>query len=540
MTADAVAPQGRPAEPPGEAAQGGAHRAFHDLLRGHAAAAPDAPAVLEDGRTLSFAGLVQAVERRAAQYRAAGLAPGDRVALVAENSGDHLVTAFAVWLAGGVVASVYPSSGADDLAWCLERSDPVLVVTDPATLPAIRAARHPDLPVGLVDGSPAEPSASGEPLRRDRMPSPAGLPGTLALICFTSGTTSRPKAIMLSAEGLLNAVRTHVEVWRLTAADRAVVALPMAWLYGLATASMSALGAGGAVVPLRRARPELLLDALVRHRVTWLPGVTTMYVKLAEHLAALRDRRAAAGEPAPDLSSLRFCVSGGEPRNEAAFARWRALGGRPVHDTYCATECFPMVSYDPVADPEPVPGSAGKVVPRSAIRVVGDDGAELPAGEVGEGLWHGPGLMLGYWRDEELTAAAFTADGWYRSRDLVRVDADGYVHVVGRLSDLILRGGSNVSPAEVERVLAELPGVRDVAVVGLPDPTYGQQVVAALALLPGAEFDEVRAREFAAARLAGYKVPERFVLLEALPQNATSGKLDRRRILELLSAGWTG
>jgi long-chain acyl-CoA synthetase len=228
-------------------------------------------------------------------------------------------------------------------------------------------------------------------------------------------------------------------------------------------------------------------------------------------------------------------VSGGEPRNESAFNRFQRFSGCAVHDTFCASECFPLITYDPVADPQPVPGSAGKLVPRSELKVVDAQGHRVGPDEVGEALSRGTGLMLGYWRDPEQTEEAMTEDGWYRTKDLVRVDADGYVFVVGRLSDMIIRGGSNVSPAEVERALRAQPSIRDAAAVGVPDSLHGQAVTAAVVLADGAHLDVSALRRSLANELATYKIPTRFVETDQLPVNATTGKVDRRAVAALVA-----
>ncbi|MER8001020.1 class I adenylate-forming enzyme family protein [Streptomyces sp. NPDC095613] len=491
-------------------------------LRRVAASQPTATAVIGDGRRLTYRELIEEIDRRADRLTQAGLQPGDRVALVAENSPEFLVSAHAVWSAGGVLATIYPSTGREDLSYTLHNADPALVLVDAGTSAPVRAAAE-DLPAAPIDVPDFAPPA----VRTGTMPNPRDLREPVALICYSSGTTSRPKAIMLSQTALYNGARTYADVWRLTSADRTVVCLPMAWLYGLDSTSMATLLVGGAVIALRRARPELLVAAIENEGATFLPGVTTIFTKLVDFLERSADR--------PDLSSLRLAVSGGEPRNEAAFERFVDLTGRPVHDTFCASECFPLITYDPVADPYPVPGSAGKLVPRSELRIVGPDGREVAPGEVGEAFSRGPGLMLGYWRDEAETAKVLTPDGWYRTKDLVRIDEDGFVHVVGRLSDMIIRGGSNVSPAEVERALRLHPGVRDATVVGLPDPVYGQAVTAAVVVEDGAVFDPDGIIRDLGEHLAAYKVPTRLVRVDRLPNNATTGKVDRRAVAALLS-----
>lgn len=495
-------------------------REFLTALQTVAASHPDRPAIVDDEHSWTYAELMEAVSSRAQALTATGVRPGDRVALVAQNSGSFLVAAFSVWQAGAVLVTVYPSSPIADLRYCLDNSDPVLVLADAQTVEAVRQAAPDDLPVSVID----EQSAVGQ-VRGGRMPNPGELPAPPSLICYSSGTTSHPKAIMLSSAAVFHVADMYTRVWRLSPDDKTIVCLPMAWLFGLATTSMATLLGGGTVVALRRSRPAMIVEAITRYRATFLAGVTTMFAKLVVHLDELDER--------PDLSSLRLCVSGGEPRNEVAFDRWRDLTGCPVHDTFCATECAPFVTYDPVVDPEPVRGSAGRLVPGSLVRVVDADGHEVPDGEIGEALTTGPGLMLGYWRDEEQTRAALTPDGWYRTKDLIRIDADGYVYVTGRLSDMIIRGGSNVSPAEVERVLREHPSVRDVCVVGLPDAVYGQRVAAAVVAASGG-FDADTLTAFAAEQLAAFKIPTSYHAVDELPLNPRTDKVDRRSVAEQL------
>jgi long-chain acyl-CoA synthetase len=486
---------------------------------------PDATALIDEGGHTSYRELIEMIGKRAARLASAGLQPGGRVALVAGNSSNFLATAFAVWAAGGVLATIYPSTGREDLRYTLANADPALVLADRSTAAAVHATAPDEVPVALIDDADFPVPA----VRTGTRPNPAGLREPLFLICYSSGTTSRPKAIMLSQSALYNGARTYADVWRLSAADRTLVCLPMAWLYGLNSTSMATLLVGGTVIALHRGRPDLLVDAIQRHRITFLPAVTTIFAKLADFLETSAVR--------PDLSSLRLAVSGGEPRNEAAFKRFADHGGPPVHDTFCASECFPLITYDPVTNPRPVPGSAGKLVPRSELRIVDPAGHDVPTGEVGEAFSRGPGLMLGYWRDSHESAKVLTVDGWYRTRDLVRMDGDGFVYVVGRLSDMIIRGGSNVSPAEVERALREDPGVRDACVVGLPDPVYGQSVAAAVVLEPGALFDPNGIRRRLADQLASYKLPTRLVPLDHLPDSATTGKADRLAVAALIAEG---
>lgn len=491
--------------------------AFAEVAARHS----DYIAVIEGDEVTTFGRLQHMVEQRANALTAAGLRTGGRVAIVAESSMTYLATALAVWRVDAVLVTIYPSSSPEDLRYSLQSSDPALLVLgrtiDRSPLTGELATRP------IVDLEEFEvPTA-----RQDTIPNPTGLREPLSLITFSSGTTSRPKAIMLSASTVLNVAVTYGEVWHIGDQDKGIVCLPMAWMYGLASTSLTLLLAGATVIVLPRARPAAIADAITRHRATFLAGVTTTFAKLTEYAMSNDLDR-------DGFTSLRLCISGGEPRNDSAFDRWASVTGVAVLDAYCSSECLPLVTYDPDIDPIPVPGSAGKLVPRSLMKLYDADGNQVDTNEVGEAFTSGPGLMLGYWQDDALTREVMTPDGWYRTKDLVRVDDGGYVYVVGRLSDLIIRGGTNISPAEVERVVRSHPGVGAVAVVGLPDDIYGQRVVAAV--VPAvADLDLDDLQSYARANLTNFKVPSEYIVVDSLPLSSTTGKVDRRSLAATLS-----
>ncbi|MEU1595153.1 class I adenylate-forming enzyme family protein [Streptomyces sp. NPDC005708] len=474
----------------------------------------------DEGSRLTYEDLWARVESGATSLRAAGVSTGDRVAIVAENSPSYLIAVLAVWKVGAVIVTVYPASGSSDMRYSIELADPVLLLTDGrADLSALPLEQW-GIPVASLDNLEVT-----TPLRTATPASPE-LVARLAMISFSSGTTSRPKAIMVSRLAVYNCAETYREVWHLGPDDRTVVSMPLAWVYGLLSTSLAALVGGGTLVLLRRGRPEILAATIAREGGTFLPGVTATFARLAE--------TAQTGEDLDWHRTLRLCISGGEPRNDAAFARFREVTNVAVLDAYCASECLPLVTYDPETDPAPQPGAAGKLVPRAKLKVLRDDGTDADVDEIGEAFSSGPGLMLGYWGDEKATRKALTDDGWYRTKDLVRVDAKGYVHVVGRLSDLIIRSGTNVSPAEVEAVLREHPAVADAGVVGEPDDVYGQNVVAAVVIRPENSVLPEQLIAFARARLASYKVPGRVVVVPSLPVG-TTGKVSRKELLAQLT-----
>lgn len=493
----------------------------YERIREVALAHPDNLAMVDGDEHVSYAGLIALTDDRADRLVRAGAVPGDRIALVAESSIAYVATVLAVWKLEAVLVTVYPSSSREDILKALRISEPVLAVVGDEALFEVIGEDEPTLPAVSIEAFDVLR------LRREVRLNPADLREPLSLICFSSGTTSEPKAIMLAASTIDNTAETYAEVWRLAPTERALISLPMAWLYGLASTTLAVLYRGGAVVIARRGKPEVLIELAGRHGVTFIAGVTVTFAKLTRFQPQSRVREA--------FSQLRLSISGGEPRNEAVFSEWRELTGSAVLDAYCASECIPLVTYDPGVDPEPILGSAGRVVPRQSLKVVDAVGDEVPRGEVGEALATGPGLMLGYWNNPELTAEVITPDGWYRMKDLVRVDEDGYVYVVGRMSDVIIRGGTNISPAEIEAVINTHPAVAQTAVVGLPDEIYGQRVVAAVTLRSDScSGDELRA--FVADRLSAYKVPSEFVVVDELPVNTTTSKVDKKALLSRLRA----
>jgi long-chain acyl-CoA synthetase len=249
------------------------------------------------------------VVERATALHAAGLPSGQRVALIAESSTLYLATALAVWWAGAVLVTIYPSSGADDMRYALESSDTALIVVDGGIDRAMLGPSANRVPIVEIDTFPVSD------VKQDTTPNPTGLREPLAMIRFSSGTSSRPKAIMTTSRGVFNTADTYGEVWHLTSDDRGIVCLPMAWMYGLASTSLAILLRGGTVVIVRRARPELLVQAISECKATFLAGVSTTFAKLIEYAESHGLDRSSFG-------SLRLCVAGGEPRHQNAFDRW--------------------------------------------------------------------------------------------------------------------------------------------------------------------------------------------------------------------------
>jgi len=504
-------------------------RGLMDLLSvitERAATAPDAIALQSDSEAVTYAELVQNAQGIAARLRKRGLMPGDRVLFVADNAASYVAFVLGVWTAGGVVATAYATSGEAELSYIVRNASPRVAVVSQVSETRVRTA----LDAAGLSSTELVPIDRPEAVDaflegRDPLPEGVGSEVVAGYLCYTSGSTAHPKAVMHSQAGILGAVLIYRDTWHVSSTDALLVAVPLAWAYGLITSVMVALSAGARVQILARFRQDEVFRLLDQGGITVLIAVTTHFVKVLEH--------ARSGGRAQFASALRLCISGGEPRNEPVFKEWRRSTGCPVHDVYGATESFPTVTYDPQIDPEPIFGAAGRVTKGCTFRVVDEHGKVLAPGESGEGQWRSSAMMLGYWGDAAATTAALTSDGFYRSGDRVRVDEHGFVYIEGRYSDLILRGGANVSPLEVEAVLREHPSVSACVVCGLPDTEYGQMVAAAVVVGVGYELDVKALQAHCAERLARYKQPTFIVAVESLPMTAT-GKTRRRDVAQNL------
>ena len=462
-------------------------------------AAPDRPVLWEERRGWVQAGELDRASRRvAARLAAAGLRPGDRILMSAGTSVELVEAHVGALRLGLVVVPANTAYREREIAHLVHDAGPrAAVVDDPDRAGWIRRAAPDTLIVGpdvdLVDG--------GEVPVLD-----AAGPDDPAIIGYTSGTTGAPKGAVLSHRNLLASSESVRLAWRWTAEDRLVLALPLFHIHGLGVGLHGTLLAGASAVLLPRFEPDAVLDAAAAHDATLFFGVPTMYARLA-------------GSPRlGELGRLRLCVSGSAPLPPAVFDRLAEGSGQRVLERYGMTETGMNVSNP--YDGERRPGTVGFPLP----------GVELRLSETGEVHLRGPNVFGGYWGRPEATAAAFTEDGWFRTGDIGEHDGDGYLRLVGRARELIITGGLNVYPREVEDVLLEHPAVAEVAVAGVPDPEWGEIVTAWVVPAPAASPPaEGELTGFAAERLARFKCPRRVVVVDALPRNAL-GKVLRHEL----------
>jgi acyl-CoA synthetase (AMP-forming)/AMP-acid ligase II len=493
------------------------HR-ISDIPRRLATRDPLRTVLIEDNRRLNAVQFAEAVDETAQQLRELGVRGGDRVMIAGENCVALVVLMFAA---------------AQLDAWALLANARLSA----SELDAIRAHAQPRVMAFTVDAS-KEAAAHAERLQAQTAtggwryvvdetavaePVEADPARQCAALIYTTGTTGAPKGVMLSHRNLLFIAAVSSGLRRVTPDDVVYTVLPTSHVYGLASVCLGSLHAGATLRLAPRYSPEAVLKALADEKVSIFQGVPAMHAKLVEHVQA-----SGAAWRAP---SLRFAYSGGSALDPALKARVETLYGVALHNGYGMTESSPTIAQTMLDTPR-TDCAAGHPIPGIEVRFVALEGGDVPAGDVGE-LWvRGPNVMLGYYRDEAQTRATVTADGWLRTGDLARQDADGALHIVGRSKELIIRSGFNVYPAEVENVLNSHPDVLQSAVIGRK-VEGNEEVVAFVELVPAVHALPADIGDWCAARLAPYKRPASIRVLAALPA-ASTGKVLRHKLREYL------
>lgn len=507
-----------------------------EVFLGHARATPQRLALLFEGQRFTYAQLAERVEAFARALKGRGLKRGERVALFLDNSPAFVTAYLGVQRAGGVVVLVNTQYRQMELAHILADAEVRACVTGAAGVAELAPLRSefPALEwLVTVEAPNAEVPAAWTHLPFESLLTEARgevaleLPEgeELAVLGYTSGTTGRSKGAMLLHRNLLANVRAVTEAWRWTAEDRLLLTLPLFHTHGLMVGLHGTLYTGASVELRRRFVASEVLEALRDDAaLTMFFGVPTMYSRLLE------EARRTGARP----RALRLMVSGSAPLSARMFQEIEATFGQRILERYGMTETI-MNTTNPY-DGERRPGTVGMAFPGQEARVVDvRTRAPVAAGETGEIEVRGPHVFAGYWRNPKATAEAFDADGWFRTGDLGMRDADGYFHITGRARELIISGGFNVYPREVEEALALHPGVAEVAVLGLADPDLGEQVVAVV--VPAAGAPRPSARElvdWCKDRLASFKKPRRVEFTDALPRNAL-GKVQKHVLRERLT-----
>jgi malonyl-CoA/methylmalonyl-CoA synthetase len=464
------------------------------------------------GETYSYADAIALSGRIAGALRDMGVKPGDRVAVQVEKSVPALVLYLGVVRAGAVFLPLNTAYTLAELEYFIGDAEPAVVVCDPAKREGV-ARIAPGAQVVTLD---AAGRGSLMDLVERQSPDFQTVPrdkDDLAAILYTSGTTGRSKGAMLTHENMVSNASALIETWRFTADDVLIHALPIYHTHGLFVATNCVIFSGARMIFLPKFDPEEIFRALPR--ATSMMGVPTFYTRLLQDQRLTREATA----------HIRLFVSGSAPLLAETHREWQARTGHAILERYGMTETG-MNTSNPY-EGDRVAGTVGFPLPGVEVRVADPEtGAHLPQGEIGMIEVRGRNVFKGYWRQPEKTAAEFRADGFFITGDLGKIDERGYVHIVGRGTDLIITGGFNVYPKEIETEIDGLPGVEESAVIGLPHPDFGEGVTAVLVPQKGASVDEKSVIAALEARLAKFKLPKRVFVVPELPRN-TMGKVQK-------------
>ncbi|GGP54193.1 class I adenylate-forming enzyme family protein [Saccharothrix coeruleofusca] len=476
-----------------------------------------APCVQDRDRALDNADFAEVVRRTARRLEGLGVDRGDTVAVLLPNRAEIVTVMFAAWCRGAALTPINPALTDDEVRYQLRDSCSAVVVGGERAW-----ALASSVGASWVDA---------ETLHRDSHEPPVG-PGAevlpladasdVALVIYTSGTTGRPKGVLLDHSNLDAMSTSLIEHFELTAADRSLLVLPLFHVNGLVVSVLSPLRAGGDVVVAPRFSPDTFWDVVEVNRPTYFSAVPTVYSVLDTHT----DR-------AVDTSSLRFAICGAAPAPAELVSRFERRFDVPVVEGYGLSEGSVASTINPVAGPRK-PGTVGVALPGQEVLVVSDDGRPQRPGERGEVVVRGANVMRGYLGRPEETAAVLRA-GWLHTGDVGILDEDGYLRIVDRMKDMIIRGGENIYPKEVEDCLHRHPGVVEAAVVGKPDEKYGEVPVAFVVVRPGSAVTAEELIGHCAASLARYKTPAEMHVRDQLPKNSV-GKLVKGPLRAAVSA----
>lgn len=500
----------------------------------HARRNPDRLAFIDANtdRRYSFGEVEQRTNALASALRQDGVRAGDRVALMAFNSPHFLEVAVAVAKLGAILVPINFRLTAPEVRYILDDAAPCVLFASTQVLETARKAAEGSLVRQVVEIASADKRAAGEGAGLEALiaggsseRAPVRVrPDDVASIMYTSGTTGFPKGAMLTHGNHLWNAFTHFAMTEgLIPKDVSLVSAPLFHIGAFGIYTLPLIYLGGTSVVLESFHPQHWLDAAEKYRPTLAFCVPAMWAAIA-----------AAGLDGRDLASLRYTISGGAPCPLVLIKQLREHG-MVFTEGFGLTETAPVASALSADEVLTRAGSVGKPIAHVEYRIADDAGRDVATGEIGELLIRGPNVFVGYWQKPEATRAALDEDGWFHSGDLARADEAGFYYIVDRKKDMVISGGENVYPAEIEQVLYQRPEIAEVAVLGTPDEKWGEAVTAAVVLKAGQQLSADELTRWARERLAGFKCPRVIHFLDALPRTAT-GKVLKRDLRKLWAA----
>jgi acyl-CoA synthetase (AMP-forming)/AMP-acid ligase II len=498
----------------------GARRSVRDVIDDWAGRTPDATFLVnpQDGREYSFGDLQAHARGLVLRLAERAIKPGDTVAFAFENCPQAAMTILGLFYGGYLATAINLVAGRDIIAYVLQHSEAKLVVVQPQTSDTVAAAVS-----GMSNRPAIVPAAElvgDEPSGQDRTPAP----GDPALLMYTSGTTGRPKGVILSHANLVAGGLNTAQGHQLTASDRAMCVLPLYHINGLCVTVMGPLVTGGTVIMPARFSVSGFWPVIARYSATWFSVVPTQISYLLHNEDS--------GFVGP--GKVRFGRSASAPLSPDVHRAFEERFSVPIIETMGLTETAAQILSNPMPPGERRIGSPGLAVGNEVI-IADERQAEVQRGSEGEVLVRGANVMQGYLKSPEATAAAITPDGWLRTGDLGRMDKDGYVFITGRLKELIIKGGENIAPREVDEALYSHPAVVEAAAFGRPCKTYGERVEAAVVLSGHAEVSETDLIALCTTKLGPFKAPDRIHFLQELPKGP-SGKIQRKGLAQIVTS----
>ncbi len=497
---------------------------LYDIIRRGAAEYPDRTALISRDAPITYGQLAAQVNLLANALRERGIGKGDSIAVLLPNCPAFTLAYFAATAIGAICVPANPLLKPAELEHMWRDSEIKLVFTATLLIPNARATMGSlGSKMEIISVNDRSETPEGVQTLAELMASIDNAPidtSTIhendpAVCIYTSGTTGRPKGALLSHRNLTTNCHQISKALDFHATDNFLCVLPLFHSFAGTVCQNTALYCGAQSTILEQFHPARVLEAVARHRVTIFCGVPAMFGALLQ----------LPPDPSFDFSSVRFCVSGGAPMPVAVMQSFEKRFGTILLEGDGPTECSPVTCVNPPVGARK-PGSVGLPIPGVEMKIVDEHDGDVPAGEVGEIVVRGDNVMLGYRNEPEETAEAMKG-GWYHTGDLGKEDADGYFFIVDRKKDMIIVGGLNVYPREIEEVLYTHPAVGDAAVIGMPDRLRGEDAMAVVVLKPGTEASGRELILYCRERLANYKVPRKIVFREALPRGGT-GKVVKR------------